>query len=117
MEGLTALLAAMKEAPAWATLVIVVVFVMFALYLQARKVNVADMTSISSALSAQMSAQMQVSAQLNEQISSLNKQLVEVYAQNKALRDELSAATQKISELEDVLRQHKIPLAPPDAVT
>lgn len=117
MAELTALLSVMKEAPGWATLVIVVVFVMFALYLQARKVNVSDMTSISSALSAQMTAQMEVSSKLNAQIVSLNEQLTEVYAQNKALREELLAATQKISELEDVLRQHKIPLAPADAIT
>lgn len=94
MESLVlVMLESVKDAPAFFTLTVGFIAVVFAMYLKVRSVNIEEVTSIGKLQSDQVT-------QLLSQVSQLSQDLAEA-------RKEISSLYKKIDELEDLVRLYR----------
>lgn len=107
MEIIASFLSLAKNLPASASFVISFVAIAIAFFLQSKKINIEETTSISSTQQKQIDSLMSQIKLLSEELEKTRQQLSELHNQNIELMKQLREANHRIGELEMMLDKHK----------
>lgn len=97
-----------KSLPAAASIVFSLLAIFLAFYLQRRKINIEEKTSITSSQQKQIDSLMQQITLLSDELEKTRDQLSELHNQNVQLMGQLREANKRIGELETLLMKHQI---------
>jgi predicted nucleic acid-binding Zn-ribbon protein len=98
MEGL--IVAIMKDMPGYATLILGVLALGFALLIRIRKLDLDEITSIGTLQSNQLQSLQQLVATLTEELTRARDQLTEIHEQNMQLKT-------KVQALEELVKKYQ----------
>lgn len=108
MEIITSILGLVKNLPPTASILLSFIAIGIAFYLQRKKINIEETTSISSTQQKQIDSLMTQIELLSQELEKTRQQLTELHNQNIELMKQLREANQRIGELEMLLDKHKI---------
>lgn len=97
-----------KSLPASASVILSFIAIGIAFFLQRKKINIEETTSISSNQQKQIDSLMSQIQLLSDELEKTRQQLSELHNQNIELMKQLREANHRIGELEMLLDKHKI---------
>ena len=107
MEIISSLFGLVKNLPAAASLLLSLLAIGIAAFLQHRKINIEETTSLSNTQQKQIDSLMSQITLLSEELGKTREQLSSLHNQNIELMVQLREANRRIGELEALLDKHK----------
>lgn len=107
MEIITSIFGLIKNLPASASLVLSLIAIAVAFFLQHKKINIEETTSLSNTQQKQIDSLMSQITLLSEELGKTRDQLSNLHNQNIELMVQLREANRRIGELEALLDKYK----------